>query len=216
MPNSVAEITQREHDGSIGQLGGKRAGLYIWDSANLTWVRMLGNAAGRPQLDIVTLPSLVLAAGSAVIGKVDINTMAALVAGSAIIGKVDQNGTWTVQPGNTQNTTPWLVQQAFGERSDTYTADGNGTVIDMSTKPVCKFAIQAKGTGAAPTAWDVRLEGSLNNVNWTQVLQHTNLDNDGDVKWTTTDFPVLYMRSRMTGLVLGTATNMVVRILGMS
>jgi len=29
--------------------------------------------------------------------------------GTVLIGAVSQSGTWTVQPGNTANTTPWLV-----------------------------------------------------------------------------------------------------------
>lgn len=34
-----------------------------------------------------------------------------LLTGSNVIGAVTQSGTWTVQPGNTANTTPWLVNQ---------------------------------------------------------------------------------------------------------
>lgn len=38
----------------------------------------------------------------------------ALPTGSNTIGAVNQNGTWTVQPGNTPNTTAWLVQTIPG------------------------------------------------------------------------------------------------------
>jgi hypothetical protein len=33
--------------------------------------------------------------------------------GALVIGAVTQSGTWTVQPGNTANTTPWLTKSGF-------------------------------------------------------------------------------------------------------
>lgn len=39
------------------------------------------------------------------------NTTAWKVDGSAVVQPASQSGTWTVQPGNTQNTTAWLVTQ---------------------------------------------------------------------------------------------------------
>ncbi len=38
----------------------------------------------------------------------------ALATGSNVIGGVTQSGTWTVQPGNTANTTPWLTKLSDG------------------------------------------------------------------------------------------------------
>jgi hypothetical protein len=70
------------------------------------------------------LTGIVLSTGSNVIGAVTQSGSWVLAAGSAIIGKVSidqttdgttnlvaakQNGTWTVQPGNTANTTAWKV-----------------------------------------------------------------------------------------------------------
>lgn len=40
---------------------------------------------------------------------VSIATLPSLAAGAAVIGAVTQSGTWTVQPGNTANTTAWKV-----------------------------------------------------------------------------------------------------------
>jgi len=53
-----------------------------------------------------TLPS-----GSNTIGAVSVSSLPALTSGSNTIGAVNavQSGTWTIQPGNTANTTPWLV-----------------------------------------------------------------------------------------------------------
>lgn len=39
-----------------------------------------------------------------------VNLKTAIPTGGNVIGAVTQSGTWTVQPGNTANTTPWLVQ----------------------------------------------------------------------------------------------------------
>ena len=104
---------------------------------------------------------------------------------------------------------------SFLNRSDTYTATGNGATLDVSTNPPKSFAVQVKGTGAAATTWDVRLEGSLDNVNFTQILQHTNTTGDGAVLFSgATLSPSLYFRSRTAGLTLGAATNIVVTILG--
>lgn len=59
----------------------------------------------------VTISSA-LPAGTNNIGDVDVLSLPALPAGNNNIGDVDaiQSGTWTVQPGNIQNTTAWLVQ----------------------------------------------------------------------------------------------------------
>lgn len=107
------------------------------------------------------------------------------------------------------------VDLAWATRSDTFTATGNGTTITATTtRPVKYFTVQVKGTGAVATAWDVRLEGSLNNADFTQIIAHTNVDGDAVVKWQGTANPILYFRSRVAGLTLGSATNIVVTILG--
>jgi len=59
---------------------------------------------GTSAVSLATLPALV--AGAAVIGKVGIDQT---TPGTTNLVAAGQNGTWTVQPGNTQNTTPWLV-----------------------------------------------------------------------------------------------------------
>lgn len=78
--------------------------------------------------------------------KVDVNgniytqavITSALPAGSAVIGAVtqsgtwnvnaSQSGTWTVQPGNTQNTTPWLVTLSGSNSSVPATQSGGWSV----------------------------------------------------------------------------------------
>lgn len=100
-------------------------------------------------------------------------------------------------------------------RSDTFTATGNGTTIDASTFSCKHFGLQVVGTGAAATTWDVRLEGSMDNVNFTQIVAHTQVTGDGVMVWSGANhFPSLYFRSRCAGLVLGGATNIIAYIYG--
>lgn len=107
------------------------------------------------------------------------------------------------------------LADTFKARADTYTGTGNGTTVTATSAPISVFAIQVKCTGVAATSWDVRLEGSLDGVNFTQILAHTNVTGDGVVLWLgAVTSPCLYFRSRCVGLVLGAATNIVATILG--
>ena len=72
------------------------------------------------------------------INPLSLTTSGALrVDGSGIVQPVSQNGTWTVQPGNTANTTPWLITINQGGNSATVTAS-NALKVDGSavTQPV--------------------------------------------------------------------------------
>lgn len=107
------------------------------------------------------------------------------------------------------------VTTAFTARADTFTGTASGTTVNASTAPPKSFAIQVKGTGAAPTSWDVRLEGSLDNTNFTAVLTHTNTTGDGVVLYSGAALsPNMYYRSRVAAVTLGSASNIVVTILG--
>jgi len=141
------------------------------------------------------------------------------------------SGTVTAQQGGSSN--PWTtnlksingtiisdssvpVKGVSATRADTYTVPADGVTVNVSTKPVKCHAIQVKGTGAVADAWDVRLEGSLDNVNFTQILQHINGTNtDGEVVFSGAALaPSLYFRSRVETITLGSATNVVVTVLG--
>jgi len=102
-------------------------------------------------------------------------------------------------------------------RSDTYTGTANGTTVDASTNPLSRYAIQVKSSGGLASVWDIRLEGSLDNANFSQILQHTNSTGDGAVVWSgSLSTPSLYFRSRCASLTLGLATNVSTTILGVS
>lgn len=88
-----------------------------------------------------------------------------------------------------------------------------------------RFAIQVKGTGAAPTSWTVELQVSLDGTNFMTLFSHkstTGSNNelaaaDGDVVFSYggTFYPALYFRSKCTAVSLGSATNIVATIVGM-
>ena len=100
-------------------------------------------------------------------------------------------------------------------RTDTYTAPANGVTIDLTLNPLKVFSIQARGVGATATSWTIVLEGSLDNINFTTILSHTNVVGDGVVLYSgTLSFPTLYMRSRCTAVVLGASTGITTTILG--
>jgi hypothetical protein len=67
---------------------------------------------------------------------------------------VSQSGTWTVQPGNTANTTPWLTTINQGGNSATVTAS-NALKTDSSavTQPVSGTVTSNQGTANA-TPWN--------------------------------------------------------------
>lgn len=103
----------------------------------------------------------------------------------------------------------------FASRSDTFTEAGNGVTVDCSLNPMSSFGIQVKGTGGTATAWDVRLEGSLDNTNWSTILNHTTNILDGVVLWSgAAKTPTLYVRSKVVSITLGAASNLVVTLIG--
>lgn len=123
----------------------------------------------------------------------------------------------TIGAAATETTLAALPSRAnsFKTRVDTFTTTANGTTVDLTTFPLAAYAIQVKGTGAIPSLWDVRLEGSLDGTNFSQILQHTNSTGDGAVLYSGAVLsPSLYFRSRCAGLTLGTATGIVVTVLG--
>lgn len=81
------------------------------NTANTTaWLFKLDQTSTNNDIDVVSLPAI--PAGNNNIGDVDVASLPALPAGSNTIGNVNQAGTWTVQPGNTANTTAWLFRFA--------------------------------------------------------------------------------------------------------
>ena len=70
--------------------------------------------SAKVQSNVAQINGVAPAMGSGLTGtgvqRVTLATDVALPAGTNVLGGVNQNGTWTVQPGNTANTTPWLFK----------------------------------------------------------------------------------------------------------
>jgi hypothetical protein len=108
------------------------------------------------------------------------------------------------------------VNPGAQSRSDTFTGTGNGTAVDSSAGAKQWFGIQVKGTGAAATSWTANLQASLDGTNYSTILTHANTtDTDGSIAWISTPAPALYFRSNVSAVSLGSATNIVVTIVGM-
>lgn len=121
--------------------------------------------------------------------------------------------------GDVSRANPLPVVASFATRSDTYTTAANGTTVDVSVRPARRFSLQVKGTGAAASAWNVVLEGSLNNAQFTTILEHSNAGEfrnaaDGETVYFDTNVPWLYFRSRCVSVTLGSATNVIATIVG--
>lgn len=99
--------------------------------------------------------------------------------------------------------------------SDIFTTTGIGPA---HTPPVIlkNWAIQVKGTGATPTLWTVVLEGSIDGVNYSPMMTHTQAIGEV-ILWSGTNFyPVTSFRTHVTILTLGSATNITVAVVGIS
>jgi len=108
-----------------------------------------------------------------------------------------------------------LATAASETRTDTFTVPGSGQIVDTSLRPLSAFTITVKGVGGDPTSWDARLEGSLDGVNFTQILQHTQLVGISQAVFSGSNrYPALFFRSRVAGLALGLASAIEVEILG--
>lgn len=95
-------------------------------------------------------------------------------AGGAVIGAVTQSGTWTVQPGNTANTTAWKVDGSAVTQpvSGTVTANaGTGTLaVSLASVPshavtnAGTFAVQATPAGGPTTGTQSTVASSASSV----------------------------------------------------
>jgi hypothetical protein len=78
--DEVAGTALTENDAAAARIDSKRAVIHVIEDATTRGQRATVSAAGAVKVD-----------------------------GSAVIQPSSQSGTWTVQPGNTANTTPWLT-----------------------------------------------------------------------------------------------------------
>jgi len=118
---------------------------------------------------INTIQQVSLGGGTATIGKLGVNTDKVVIGAVSIADTthaVTQSGTWTVQPGNTANTTPWLVSVggnvSLSDNAPVSVRGGRVSIAD-STLAVTEsgtWTVQP-GNTANTTPWLVSVNGPL-------------------------------------------------------
>jgi len=97
----------------------------------------------------------------------------------------------------------------------TITGTGPSTVVDISDSPMVTWTLQVVGNAVSATSWTVALEGSLDGINFNEILKHTTLTGDMQNLFSgTTLFLAMYYRINVIALVLGPATSITVSVLG--
>lgn len=96
------------------------------------------------------------------------------------------------------------IQEAF-------TVSGAGTtpVVLLVSAPG-HHSLQVFGVGGSPTAWDIRLQGSLDGTHWFDILTHSSAGGDGlnDIKFSQGNFyKVSYLRVVCNAVTLSGATS---------
>lgn len=87
-----------------------------------------------------------------------------------------------------------------------FNATGSGAAIPVNGRT--SYAIQVVGVGGTPTAWDVRLEGTVDGTNWTELMGHATGEGNGTVKFSGANrYPVDAVRFRVNGLTIAPATD---------
>lgn len=102
--------------------------------------------------------------------------------------------------------------------ASTVQASGAFTISTMnaSQHPLKFYSIQVKGVGAAASAWNISIDGSLDGTNFYTILSHTNTGaSDGAVVTSSASaaMPMLYIRAKINSVTLGSATGLTVKVL---
>ena len=79
-----------------------------------------------------------------------------------------------------------------------------GTPLTL-VSPYTSFGFQVAGVGGTLWDWDANLQGSLDGVTYTTLINHTMPNGQGATKWTV-DKPVMYLKSTMVLLSMGGAS----------
>lgn len=85
------------------------------------------------------------------------------------------------------------------------------------SEPVKFYSLQVKGSTGTVTAWDVRLEASIDGLYFSPVVTHQTTDGNGTVKTSTiaaAGFPATYMRIRTATIDTSTIKTLVIDAIG--
>lgn len=92
-----------------------------------------------------------------------------------------------------------------------------GISIGASREATAKsMSMQVKGDPVAATSWTVILEGSLDGMFFTTLMQHIKADGDGKIVDLMPPILVRFTRIRVSALSLGSAINIKVSVFGIT
>jgi hypothetical protein len=92
---------------------------------------------------------------------------------------------------------------------------GPSAVVDISDSPMVTWTLQVAGVAVPATSWSIALEGSVDGVNFSEILKHTTLTGDKENLFSgTTLFLAKYYRINVLALTLGAATSVSVNVIG--
>lgn len=103
----------------------------------------------------------------------------------------------------------------FYSKSDSFTAASSGTTV-TARNPVDSYSLSVAEVGGVATSWTVVLEGSNDGTNFATLISHSRTDGNGVPKFPADAIsrPVLFLRTRCTAVVLGTATSIKATFVG--
>lgn len=151
--NSANGTTGGTAPGAATQVGGVNSGNLIALSVDSSGRANIGAINSALPAGANSIGTVVLGAGAAAIGSVSVTGTVA----------VTESGTWTVQPGNTANTTPWLATIAQGGNSATVSAGGalkvDGSAVTQPISVAGTVAVTQSGTWTVATNGDGSASG---------------------------------------------------------
>ena len=109
----------------------------------------------------------------------------------------------------------WYSNRDAITSSDSYTGTGNGSTINVSTHPTINYGLLVYQNSGTAVSWDIRCEGSLDNINFSQIVQHTNTNGTGATVWSGASMAIArFFRTRTAGISLGTAQSLTAVCMG--
>lgn len=99
------------------------------------------------------------------------------------------------------------------KHSDIFTSIGNGEIVNFLNIPLKEFALQVEATGIV-TSWSVTLQISLDGVNFTDLMTHTELIGSNIILYSSSKTAATHFRLNCNKLNLGLGTNIKVTAIG--
>ena len=106
-----------------------------------------------------------------------------------------------------------IVRHSWWQTAISASATGALTAINISTTPMKDFTLVVQQNGTI-TSWDARLQGSLDNLKFWDMAQHTNVTPGDGLAVFAVDKPAKYVRLYVSGIVLGTGAGILMDWIG--